>query len=587
MPRSVYSYIRASQPALTSVNGGGFNHIVQATNGALYAIVSNSWGDVNYLKSTDGGLTWSPPISVFAGTLTAMAVWYDRWTPGLTSDYIHIVYTESGGSDTLYRTINTASSDALSTQTTIFAGASTATDGHLAVTRARGGNVYCKTVIDAGVEGGFYRLPNANVPNGAWDAVRTINETLATQDQVILMPWFTADNQDIILLHWDASADEISYQIYDDSANTWSETSIAGTMVDVARTTSGPHYAACCHTTNSEVLMVAWSNTDVAAAELSFWTITDDSGSATFNSGSGSWTVPTGVTSVVIECWGAGGGGSGGGANFLESGAGGGGGAYLLKTQAVTPGDSVAYSVGAIGTGGTSGWNIGTNGGDSTCTTYSLTAGGGKASVTLPTNAGVGGTATGGDTNTSGTNGTAGGSPANGTGGAGANGGAGGTASGEAGTAPGGGGAGGTDLGPNAGGNGAAGRVSFTYTVTTVTQGTSVVASSTDDQGACAIGYDATTNEIYVFYCGKTDGSETWFTAVNIYYKISTDGGTTWGPETQLTPAVRSIPAIFCCPRTLKGPPLVMFLDYSQTAQPSWTCPAPYVQPQSQSMIVM
>ena len=30
-----------------------------------------------------------------------------------------------------------------------------------------------KLLIDAGAEGGFFRLPNANVPNGAWDAART------------------------------------------------------------------------------------------------------------------------------------------------------------------------------------------------------------------------------------------------------------------------------------------------------------------------------------------------------------------------------------------------------------------------------
>ena len=398
MSRMVYSYIRASQANLISVNGGGFNYIVQATNVALYAIVSNSWADVDYLKSTDGGLTWSPPISVFAGTLTAVAVWYDRWTPGLTTDLIHIVYTESVGSDTLYRTINTASSDALSTQTTIFNGASTVVPGGmLAITRSRGGNVYCRTTIDAGTEGGFFRLPNANVPNGAWDTARTINEVLTTDDQVILMPGFGADNQDIILLFWDASgASAISMQLYDDSANTWAETIILP-ATDVLRTTSGPHYAACCHTTDTEILMVAWSHVNTNNAELSFWNVTE------FD----------------------------------------------------------------------------------------------------------------------------------------------------------------------------------------IIQGTSVIASSAGDQGACAIGYDATTNEIYVFYCGNSDGSETWFTAVNIYYKISADGGTTWGPENQLTPAVRSIPAIFCCPRTISGPPLVMFLLYDVTAQPSWVCVASYMQPQAQSMIVM
>ena len=38
-----------------------------------------------------------------------------------------------------------------------------------------------------------------------------------------------------------------------------------------------------------------------------------------------SWTCPVGVTSVTVECWGAGGGGGGGGAVFNAAGGGGGG----------------------------------------------------------------------------------------------------------------------------------------------------------------------------------------------------------------------------------------------------------------------
>ena len=67
-----------------------------------------------------------------------------------------------------------------------------------------------------------------------------------------------------------------------------------------------------------------------------------------------SFTVPAGVTSLAIECWGAG--GSGGGSNLPHSGAnagaggGGGGGAYSKKnTLAVSPGDVISYRVGAGG----------------------------------------------------------------------------------------------------------------------------------------------------------------------------------------------------------------------------------------------
>lgn len=75
-----------------------------------------------------------------------------------------------------------------------------------------------------------------------------------------------------------------------------------------------------------------------------------------------------------------------------------------------------------------------------------------------------------------------------------------------------------------------------------ITEKTNVVLNSGDDQGGCVIGLDTTDDSLYVFYIGKSDGSETAYTAVNLYYKKSTDGGTTWGSETLLsTTGARSI----------------------------------------------
>ncbi len=255
-------------------NGAGTNYLVQANNGSLYCVYIDSALDVVFTKSDDG-ITWSNPTVVFAGSATNLAIWYDRWS-NISADLIHCVYTESATDDTLYRTINTGSSDALSTQTVIFAGTSTAAGGHLSVTRAVGGNVYCKTVIDAGAEGGFYRLPNANVPNGAWDAARTVDETIATLDQMILLPDLTAaDTNDIMAIFWDASVTEISRKLYDDSANTWSETSIDATMTELSTATAFPNFAAAVDLANSQIVLIAWSATDAANADLRCWTVTN------------------------------------------------------------------------------------------------------------------------------------------------------------------------------------------------------------------------------------------------------------------------------------------------------------------------
>lgn len=273
--------ILAQTTGLVQFNGGGTQYIIctVANPAVCYMVYIDTGSDVAFRKSTDGGLNWSNPTIVFAGTTTAVSVWYDRWS-NIAAGLIHIAYQESATDDTLYRTINTESSDALSTQTVIFAGVSTATGGMLSIARAVGGNVYCRTTIDAGAEGGYFRLPNANVPNGAWDAARTIDEALATTDQMILLPDYdAADTQDMLAIFWDASADEISRKLYDDSANTWSETSIAASMVDQVTTTSFPHFAVAPDISNTRHILVAWSAVDTLNADLRCWTI--DSGTIT------------------------------------------------------------------------------------------------------------------------------------------------------------------------------------------------------------------------------------------------------------------------------------------------------------------
>lgn len=65
------------------------------------------------------------------------------------------------------------------------------------------------------------------------------------------------------------------------------------------------------------------------------------------------FTVPCGVTSITVECLGAGGAGGGDSANSSSGGGGGAGGSYASSTFAVTAGQIFSYSVGNRATGGT------------------------------------------------------------------------------------------------------------------------------------------------------------------------------------------------------------------------------------------
>jgi hypothetical protein len=95
----------------------------------------------------------------------------------------------------------------------------------------------------------------------------------------------------------------------------------------------------------------------------------------------GSWTVPQGVTEIMVEAWGAGGAG-GGNTNNGQGGAGGGGGQYAKSNISVTPGQSLSINVGAGGTGST---GAGTNGGDTTLNSTTIVAKGGTGGATSDT----------------------------------------------------------------------------------------------------------------------------------------------------------------------------------------------------------
>lgn len=215
------------------------------------------------------------------------------------------------------------------------------------------------------------------------------------------------------------------------------------------------------------------------------------------NSGSPhSWTVPSGVTKILVTMCGAGGGGAGG--NNDGGGGGGGGSSILEHVLEVTPTSSYTVTVGAGGAGGAGGNNNGSNGAATSFVgdNYTLSAPGGSGGQS-DSGSGAGGAGGAGSSNLDGGDGTgsggttggsvyriaggdggskgfsspgvdgggAGGSSALGYGGNGASGDGAATAGGDA-KGPGGGGGGGRGTGGStAGGDGADGIVVITYNV--------------------------------------------------------------------------------------------------------------------------
>ena len=281
-------------------------------------------------------------------------------------------------------------------------------------------------------------------------------------------------------------------------------------------------------------------------------------------SGTFSWVVPVGVTSVTVEAWG--GGGSGGGTNGRRLGGGGGaGGQYSRRLLNVIPGNSYAVVVGAGGSGSV---GDGATGEDSTFGGNAVVAKGGAGGSRAQGYdsggaAGMASTSGGiGDIVYSGGNGSAGNSYSSGAGGGGAgSGGPGGDASGTvagSGAASGGGaggvgrttsgngsdgstaggGGGGSYIGyysERHGGDGATGRVSITYelppAVTSMsladfnpTMANTSVAWSVEFSGSVT-GVDA--SDFVLVESGGTTGSGiTSVTGSGLTWTVTADTGT-------------------------------------------------------------
>lgn len=126
-------------------------------------------------------------------------------------------------------------------------------------------------------------------------------------------------------------------------------------------------------------------------------------------SGSGTWTIPSGVTSFKVTC--IGGGGSGSAQYFYGGGGGGGGGAVIALFKSLAPGTSFTYAVGTGGAGVTCSSTVttidGNNGGDTTF--GGLIAGGGGAGNFVGDAGSGGGTYVGSMTSALGLNGQTGG----------------------------------------------------------------------------------------------------------------------------------------------------------------------------------
>ena len=240
-------------------------------NNVGYIFLFNDTATLVYIKTTDGGLTWSSDVTIKSGNIPGFSIWPDWWTPGDGGTNIHIVYAVNDPDAVSYRRLDTAD-DSLSaevnvTSPVITSSVTTWQAACVDIVKTRGGHLIMAFWADTVGARGTFRSTNGGASWSSRAQVADGDEV----DRILLFPGNEVDPNDIWCIYWDVSAQELSLKVYDQSANTWSETSIA--TGHQAFFTISFMMAAMQRHSDNHVIVTALTNGGTNAADLKLYDI--------------------------------------------------------------------------------------------------------------------------------------------------------------------------------------------------------------------------------------------------------------------------------------------------------------------------
>ena len=182
--------------------------------------------DIHVRKTNDGGDTWSTAFTV-AGDVLAISAWFDRENVGdTTGAKLHIAWMDLGSGGTAYYKNYDISTDTAGTTRTISTGNGASSVVHfIGITKSVAGNLIVAHVPIS--DGGAYKSSDefATAPTAITNVL-----TVGGYDHHTLYPAMTSDDNDVVMLRHDHSAGNSKVSMYDDSANTWTESSLDGSI---------------------------------------------------------------------------------------------------------------------------------------------------------------------------------------------------------------------------------------------------------------------------------------------------------------------------------------------------------------------
>lgn len=267
--------IYGNPSSATDERGGVFGPYMIGDDGIIIHVDSSKSMHYNY--TDDNWATWSTGLGdvLWQGDAEHFAVWFDRQTPGDSGTKVHVIGLDSDTGNLYYENIDIVSRVQGGVKTV--AGSLTISglpnQNRCCITKTVSGNLVVgySTQTEIGCHGSNDLFVSDN------NTLADVYETATEEDYVVLFPAETADDDDAVAMFWDRSAAEISLKMYDNSADTWTETSVATSVyADAYHINMG---GAVRHS-DGHVIGAAHSNDDSTGDNLLVWDFTVDSISA-------------------------------------------------------------------------------------------------------------------------------------------------------------------------------------------------------------------------------------------------------------------------------------------------------------------
>lgn len=237
------------------------------------AVVFTDNGDVLVARTTDGGATWGAPTTIWSGTtMSHLAAWYDRETPGLGTTLLHIAWLSPDGTDTCrYCTFDVADATVGTVRTVdaTITVSSTANLNRIAITRTRSGLV----LVAFSTQTEHKCWKSADLFASAGTSRASPYETATEEDVVLMFPANTGDDNDACCLFHDRSVDDLTIKMFDDSANTWTE---FGTPLDTSIPEEFPyiHMDGALRHSDGHLLVAAQKAPAASGGSIKTWDVT-------------------------------------------------------------------------------------------------------------------------------------------------------------------------------------------------------------------------------------------------------------------------------------------------------------------------